>query len=105
MQKLLTNLEAKKDRSAQFKTVIALVGITTEPTLFEGICKGQITQEKQGEQGFGYDPIFQPENYTETFAQMPLSTKNTIGHRGKSVRLLIEFLESFLDDTRKYRQL
>ncbi len=95
MQKLLTNLEGKTDRTAQFKTVIALVGLTTAtPTLFEGICKGSIINKKKGTQGFGYDPIFMPKDYTETFAEMPLSTKNSIGHRGKAVAQLILFLEN-----------
>jgi len=92
MQKLLTELETKSNRSAQFKTVIALVGITTDSMLFEGICKGQITTNKKGAQGFGYDPIFKPEGFTETFAQMPLKTKNEIGHRGKAIQHLIRFL-------------
>lgn len=91
MQKLLQELNNKKDRSAHFKTVIALVGVNDTKT-FEGVCKGAITLKKQGAQGFGYDPIFQPIGYKETFAQMPLITKNTIGHRGKAVQQLIAFL-------------
>ncbi len=94
MQKLLTNLNGKYDRNAQFKTVIAVKGINTEAVLFEGICKGEITTTKQGGEGFGYDPIFKPNGYNETFAQMPLSLKNKIGHRGKAVQLLIDFLEN-----------
>lgn len=94
MQKLLTNLSDTKNRDAQFKTVIALKGIATEALLFEGICEGEITVEKQGEQGFGYDPIFKPTGYAETFAQMPLDLKNTIGHRGKAVTQLINYLEN-----------
>lgn len=94
MQKLLTNLSDTKNRGAQFKTVIALKGIATEALLFEGICKGEITVEKQGEQGFGYDPIFKPTGYAETFAQMSLDLKNTIGHRGKAVTQLINYLET-----------
>lgn len=93
MQKLLTNLSDNKNREAQFKTVIAVTGITSETLLFEGICKGNITATKQGKEGFGYDPIFKPQGYDKTFAQMPLTLKNSIGHRGKAVALLIEFLE------------
>ncbi len=93
MTKLLKELKNKDDRSAQFKTVIALVGIDKTKT-FEGICKGEITNTKEGEKGFGYDPIFKPSGYQETFAQMPLSTKNTIGHRGKAVQKLITFLSN-----------
>ncbi len=94
IQKLLVNLKNQTNRSAQFKTVIALIGLTPKPSLFEGICKGKITTEKHGEKGFGYDPIFQPKGYTKTFAQMPLSTKNNIGHRGQAVTELIQFLEN-----------
>lgn len=94
MQKLLTNLIGKDNRSAQFKTVIAVKGINTEAVLLEGICKGEITTKKKGAEGFGYDPIFKPSGYNETFAQMPLSLKNEIGHRGKAVQLLIAFLEN-----------
>ena len=93
MQKLLQELSNKNDRSAHFKTVIALVGINDTKT-FEGICEGEITNEKQGEQGFGYDPIFKPNGYSETFAQMSLSTKNKIGHRGKAVQQLITFINN-----------
>lgn len=93
MQKLLQELSKNKDRSAHFKTVIALVGINDTVT-FEGICSGEITNEKHGDQGFGYDPIFKPTGYTETFAQMPLSTKNNIGHRGKAVQQLINYLNT-----------
>lgn len=91
MQKLLRELSEKESRLAHFKTVIALVGVSDTIT-FEGVCKGAITHKKYGEQGFGYDPIFKPHGYQETFAQMPLSTKNTIGHRGKAVKQLIAFL-------------
>ena len=91
MQKLLTNLEAQNNRSAQFKTVIALVGLN-ETRTFEGVCKGNITNEKQGDRGFGYDPIFQPKGHDKTFAQMPIELKNQIGHRGKAVKQLIDFL-------------
>jgi len=94
MQKLLNNLKTKPNRSAQFKTVIALVGLETNPMLFEGICTGKITTKKHGDKGFGYDPIFQPTGYTETFAELPLATKNTIGHRGKAVRQLIDYLDT-----------
>lgn len=93
MNKLLNNLEHKTNRSAQFKTVIALELDDTSLT-FEGICKGEITTAKQGDKGFGYDPIFKPKNYNVTFAEMPLSEKNKIGHRGKAVQQLISFLNT-----------
>jgi XTP/dITP diphosphohydrolase len=91
MKLLLENLLEKTDRTAQFKTVIAL-NLNGEQQLFTGIAKGQITTEKSGNQGFGYDPIFQPEGYQETFADIALETKNQISHRGKATQLLISFL-------------
>jgi len=93
MNKLLDNLEGKPDRFAQFKTVIALQ-LNDQLYTFIGICKGSIISEKRGEKGFGYDPIFIPKGYTETFAEMDLEIKNKIGHRGKAVRQLIHFLNA-----------
>jgi len=95
MQKLLSELENTTNRSAQFKTVIAL-HLNNNTHTFTGICKGKITQNKQGNKGFGYDPIFKPKGYQQTFAQMDLSLKNTIGHRGKAVNQLINFLNATL---------
>ncbi len=92
MHKLLTNLMTKSNRKAHFKTVISLVGFSPKLITFEGICKGEITTEKLGNKGFGYDPIFKPEGYETTFAQMPLIEKNNIGHRGIAVKKLITFL-------------
>ena len=91
MDLLLENLLDKTDRTAQFKTVIAL-NINGEQHLFTGIAKGKITTEKSGNQGFGYDPIFQPEDFKETFAELSLEIKNKISHRGKATQLLIAFL-------------
>jgi XTP/dITP diphosphohydrolase len=93
MKKLIHDLSDKDNRAAQFKTVIALHlnGAFHE---FTGICRGKIVGEKRGGQGFGYDPIFQPKGYESTFAQMDLSLKNQIGHRGKAIRKLIGFLKS-----------
>ena len=91
MTKLLNNLHAKTDRSAQFKTVIAL-SLGTTIDCFTGICEGTITEKKHGTAGFGYDPIFLPNGHTETFAQMDMKLKNRIGHRGKAVQQLVQFL-------------
>ena len=91
MNKLLTELAIKDDRTAQFKTVIALQ-INGELKTFTGICEGHIAKERAGDKGFGYDPIFQPKGYSETFAEMDLELKNKIGHRGKAVKRLINFL-------------
>lgn len=84
MNKLLISLATKNDRTAQFKTVIAFAKAQTMTT-FEGICTGKITKERQGDGGFGYDPIFQPDGYEATFAQMALVLKGKIGHRGKAM--------------------
>ena len=91
MDKLLNQLNSKSNRNAQFKTVIALQ-LNGKPHTFTGICKGEITTEKRGTEGFGYDSIFQPKGHTKTFAEMGLELKNSIGHRGKAVTQLIAFL-------------
>lgn len=93
MDKLLKNLETKKDRSACFKTVIAL-NLNGETQFFKGSVQGKITHTKKGVQGFGYDPIFLPDGYKETFAELPIETKNEIGHRGKAFSKLITYLQS-----------
>lgn len=93
MDKLLANLKDKPNRNAQFKTLIAL-HLNGELKTFTGICRGKITKDKQGEKGFGYDPIFKAEGYTETFAEISLEEKNKIGHRGKAVQQLIVFLSN-----------
>ncbi len=91
MNLLLENLAGQSNRTAQFKTVIAL-NIKGQQQLFTGVAKGKITIEKSGNQGFGYDPIFQPEGYEETFADLALEIKNQISHRAKATQLLISFL-------------
>lgn len=93
MQKLLVNLDGASNRNARFKTVIAL-NLRGKQYLFEGICKGEILIQKQGEKGFGYDPIFKPKGFTKSFAEMTLTEKNSIGHRGKAVNQLVSFLSS-----------
>ena len=91
MEKLLKNLEGKQDRSARFKTAIAL-HLEHEEIMFLGICEGDITEKPRGEAGFGYDPIFQPKGFDKTFAEMTLTQKSEIGHRGKAMRQLIDYL-------------
>lgn len=93
MNKLLEALKNKTDRSAQFKTVIAL-NLYGKTHTFTGVCKGDITIEKYGTEGFGYDPIFKPKGHNQTFAEMDLKLKNEIGHRGKAITELIEFLQN-----------
>ncbi|WP_309640286.1 non-canonical purine NTP diphosphatase [Flavobacterium sp.] len=92
MNLLLANLQNQSNRNAQFKTVIAL-NLNGKQHLFTGIAGGKITLEKIGNQGFGYDPIFQPDGYSETFAQLSIEQKGQISHRGKATQQLITFLE------------
>lgn len=91
MKKLLTKMEGVENRKARFRTVIALIkdGKTYE---FEGIVNGTITTEPHGEGGFGYDPVFVPEGYEQTFAQLG-EVKNTISHRARAVQKLVDFLK------------
>ena len=101
MQKLLQKLGENNNRKARFRTVIALIekeedDKVTEPaektSFFEGIVEGQIIREKRGQEGFGYDPIFQPDGYDETFAQLGLEIKNRISHRARAVEKLAKYL-------------
>ena len=92
MHKLLHNLTGKKNRNAQFRTVIALI-INGEEMLFNGIVKGTITEEKCGTSGFGYDPVFIPEGFSESFAQMDSATKNSISHRYRATKELSNYLK------------
>jgi len=92
LQKVLTALKDKEDKSAFYKAVICLIW-DGEVYYFEGICEGKVIDEKRGEGGFGYDPIFIPDGYEQTFAELALSTKNMISHRGKAVKKMVEFLE------------
>lgn len=91
ISKLLQNLEQEHNRKAQFKTVIALLLGKKEYT-FTGISKGIIVPERKGAKGFGYDPVFQPEGEERTFAEMDLSEKSAMSHRGKATQKLIRFL-------------
>jgi len=91
MNKLLEQLVGHADRSGTFTTVIAL-RLDAAYQLFEGSVAGEITLERKGAAGFGYDPIFRPSGYEKTFAQLPLATKNKIGHRGKAIQKLLDYL-------------
>jgi len=93
MNKLLDELADKTNRNAQFKTVIAL-NFQGIQHLLTGIASGEITLEKMGTGGFGYDPIFKPTNYDETFAELSLAVKNEISHRGKATKALLDFLQN-----------
>ncbi len=103
MTKLLRKLEGIENRKARFRTVIALITSTDKSPsligregvglyLFEGIVNGSIIRERRGREGFGYDPIFQPEGYDQTFAELGNEVKNHISHRARAVQKLAEFL-------------
>ena len=92
MQKLLQNMKDADNRKAQFRTAICLI-MDGKKHLFEGICRGEIIREKKGGAGFGYDPIFVPEGYDLTFAELGNEIKNTISHRARAVEKLCEFLK------------
>ena len=93
MEKVLMELEGNQNRKARFKTVIAL-SIDNKEYLFEGIVNGHISEEKKGTDGFGYDPIFRPEGYDRTYAEMSLEEKNIMSHRALAVDKLKQFLDS-----------
>ena len=96
MYKLLQNLTGENNRNAQFRTVIALI-INGEEKLFNGIVKGTISREKMGNAGFGYDPIFIPEGFSESFAQMTSDMKNSISHRYRATEELSNYLKQQYD--------
>ncbi len=91
MALLLKNMEGVKNRKARFRTVIALI-LNGEEYLFEGVVNGVITEQPRGAAGFGYDPLFVPDGYTTTFAEMDSEAKNAISHRGLAVEKLAAFL-------------
>ncbi|MFU8813140.1 MAG: RdgB/HAM1 family non-canonical purine NTP pyrophosphatase [Balneolaceae bacterium] len=93
--KLLEELDGKQNRAAQFRTVVAFVDGEVEE-LFEGACPGKIINQKRGDKGFGYDPVFVPEGFTETFAELSSEQKNKISHRGIAVEKFISYLKSVL---------
>jgi XTP/dITP diphosphohydrolase len=91
IDKLLFNLAGEKNRNARFRTIISLI-IKGQETLFEGICEGNIIEEKRGTQGFGYDPVFIPGGLSRTFAEMNIAEKALLSHRGKATQKLVAFL-------------
>lgn len=92
MQLVLQQLQGVTQRTARFKTVIAYIDEAGHQQVFEGKVEGVIIETPTGEQGFGYDPIFMPDGYDKTFAQLPLEVKNAMSHRGRAIQKLIEFL-------------
>lgn len=93
MRKLLRELEGIENRRARFRTVIALL-LNDKEYVFDGVINGIITPDKRGDSGFGYDPVFLPDNYTETFAELGDDIKNKISHRALAVHKLAEFLST-----------
>lgn len=91
MRKVLRLMDGVNNRQARFRTVISLI-IDGQELQFEGVVEGVILEEKAGEEGFGYDPIFQPTGFNESFAQMSLDVKNKISHRGRAVSKLVQYL-------------
>lgn len=91
IKKVLAELSGKTNRKARFRTVIALI-LDGQELFFEGIVEGEILTEKNGADGFGYDPIFRPTGYSESFAEMSLEMKNKISHRARAMRQLVNYL-------------
>lgn len=92
VDKLLRELKNRPERGAQFRTAVAFVDGKQEQT-FEGICRGEITRERSGDGGFGYDPVFRPEGYEQTFAELDSDVKNRISHRGKAIQQFLNWLK------------
>ena len=86
-------MKGKENRNARFRTVVSLI-INGQEHYFEGIVKGRISETRSGNEGFGYDPIFIPEGYSTSFAQMSIEEKNKISHRGRAMAKLVEFLKN-----------
>ena len=92
MDLVLSQLEGEENRKAQFRTVISL-RLFGQEYLFEGLVKGEITENKSGKEGFGYDPIFKPDGFDCTFSEMSMEEKNKISHRGLAIAKMIDFLK------------
>ena len=93
MKKLLSNLSGITNRKARFRTSVALI-LDGEKYLFEGVVNGEILEEKSGTEGFGYDPIFKPDGYDKSFAELGIEIKNKISHRANAIKKLTEFLKT-----------
>lgn len=96
MDMVLRKLEGASDRKARFRCVISLI-MDEEERRFDGVVNGHIIHEKRGTQGFGYDPIFLPDGYDQTFAEMPLGLKNKISHRSQAINKLADYLSTHLN--------
>ena len=89
---VLTKLKNKSNRNSRFKTIISLI-LDGKSVYFEGVVEGKITEEKRGSNGFGYDPIFQPNGYASTFGEMSLNEKNKISHRSIAINKMVQYLK------------
>ena len=98
MEKVLMELKGESNRKALFRTVISLK-YNQQDYFFEGIVQGQILESKTGDEGFGYDPIFQPDGFCQSFAEMSIAQKNKISHRGLAVKRLVQFLEDEITES------
>src|SRR6185437_15572036 len=97
LQKVLNELVGSSDRAAYYKAVICLIW-ENDNYFFEGICEGRIIDKKIGNEGFGYDPIFMPDGFDQTFGELPLHIKNEISHRGKAIRKMVAFLKEKIEE-------
>lgn len=94
IDKVLNELRGEKDRKARFRTVISLI-LDQKEYFFEGVVKGEILEERRGGDGFGYDPVFLPQGYDQSFAEMSVNLKNKISHRGRATDKMIHFLKNY----------
>lgn len=94
IQLLLKNLSGEQNRRARFRTIITLIGLDSQPKFFEGIINGNIIDAPRGQQGFGYDPVFEPDGFDRTFAEMSLAEKNNLSHRGLAIKKLADYLKN-----------
>ena len=98
LQKLLSEMEGQANRKAYYTAVICVV-VDNRPYFFEGTCHGTITERPMGSAGFGYDPVFLPDGYRQTFAQLPQEVKNSLSHRGEAVRKMVQFFDEMKEIT------
>lgn len=100
-RKLLQEIQKISDKSAYYQSVICLL-LNDEVYYFEGKCEGSITETPKGKSGFGYDPLFIPKGYQETFGELPLAIKNTLSHRGKAMALFTDFLHKYIAEEKRH---
>lgn len=94
INKLLAELASNPLRTARFRTVLAIYPIDRDPLFFEGVCEGFITKTRSGSEGFGYDPVFRPDGFEKTFADMTATEKNQISHRGRALKSFLQWVKA-----------